>query len=977
MIDIENPPEKSKILIVDDQPVNIQSLARLLKDDYQILVATGGIKALEIAQSPSPPQLILLDIQMPDMDGYEVCRRLQGDEITRKIPVIFVTAKDSGSDEEEGLALGAVDYISKPFVPGVVRARVDNQIRWKQAEAEIKKNRDQFQSLVFNIPGITYRCQMDINWTMIYMSHMVEQLTGYPDSDFINNAARTYESVIHPEDTAHVSQSIKKAAALDEFWNIEYRICRQNGEICWVHEKGRAVRDNDGSILYLDGFILDITDQKRAEAKLKKSNEELEKATALSRDLAVRAEMANNAKSEFLANMSHEIRTPMNGVMGMAGLLLDTELSAQQRRYTETLYASASALLSLINDILDFSKIEAGHLELEILEFNLRPMLDNFAGMFAFKADEKNLELIIFVEDTVPDRLIGDPGRLRQILTNLVGNAIKFTHAGEVLIHVSLEKEDSSGVRLRFNVQDTGIGIAEEKLSRLFKQFSQVDASISRQFGGTGLGLAISKKLIQLMQGDVGVKSEEGKGSCFSFTARLQTAEEKSCKSILPADLDGLRVLIVDDNATNREVLRIRLESMNMIVDEAADGPEALSFLYQGLEKGQIYPLAILDMQMPGMSGAVLGQAIKSDPRLKEIRLVMMTSASMRGDGVKMKDIGFSAYLAKPVQYGELYTCLSLVMEENEPASLITRHTAKEVQYRCVPDFSEKKTTILLVEDNITNQQVARGMLSKMGLRADMAANGLEALESMKMIPYDLILMDMQMPEMDGLTATKIIRKTEKHFSIKPVPIIALTANAMKGDREKCLEAGMNDYLAKPLMAEELAAVLNKWLGTDDKDGKDKDCKSPYISFETAGHQPDIHSRPCQTPERPSVDSKECRSSFTESSSVRLVWNPETLEIMLSGDKELCESIKETFITQAHAYVSRLKSALESDNAENARYEAHTLKGSCAYVGAEILMDTASHMEEMILSGNMEAALSLVPDLENALTDLLKALGSE
>ncbi|TYT74022.1 response regulator [Desulfobotulus mexicanus] len=842
----ENPPEKSKIMVVDDQPVNIHSLARLLKDDYQILVATGGIKALEIARSDNQPQLILLDIQMPDMDGYEVCRRLQADEKTRKIPIIFVTAKDSGSDEEEGLALGAVDYISKPFVPGVVRARVDNQIRWKLAET-----------------------------------------------------------------------------------------------------------------------------------KLKKSNEELEKATALARDLAVRAEMANNAKSEFLANMSHEIRTPMNGVMGMAGLLLDTELSTQQRRYTETLYASASALLSLINDILDFSKIEAGHLELETLEFNLRPMLDSFAGMFAFKADEKNLELIIFVEDTVPDRLIGDPGRLRQILTNLVGNAIKFTHAGEVLIHVSLEKEEDSGVRLRFNVQDTGIGIPEKKLNRLFKQFSQVDASISRQFGGTGLGLAISKKLIQLMQGDVGVKSEEGKGSCFSFTARFQTAEEKSCKSILPAELGGLRVLIVDDNATNREVLRIRLESKGMIVEEAAGGPEALSILYQGLEKGQIYPLAILDMQMPGMNGAVLGQAIKSDPRLRDIRLVMMTSACMRGDGVKMKDIGFSAYLAKPVQYGELFTCLLLVMGKNEPSSLITRHTAKEVQYHCVPDFSEKKTSILLVEDNITNQQVALGMLSKMGLRADTAANGLEALESMKMISYDLILMDMQMPEMDGLTATKIIRKTEKLFSIKPVPIIALTANAMKGDKEKCLEAGMNAYLAKPLMTEELAAVLNKWLETDDKDGKNKDGKSPYLSFERNDHRPDTHSRPCQAPARPSVDSKEYRSSLIKPPSARLVWNAETLEIMLSGDKELSETIKETFIVEIHKYANKLKSALKSGNAENARHEAHTMRGSCAYVGAEVLMDTASHIEEMILSGNMETALTLVPVLENCLTDLLKALGSE
>ncbi len=553
----------------------------------------------------------------------------------------------------------------------------------------------------------------------------------------------------------------------------------------------------------------DISERKRAELRLHYANQHLQEALKRAEELAAQAEQANRAKSEFLANMSHEIRTPMNGVIGMTGLLLETELTEEQRRYVETIRSSGETLLTIINDILDISKIEAGKLELETTDFDLIELLDDFAATLAVKAQEKKLEFLCAADPETPRRLRGDPGRLRQVLTNLTANALRFTEQGEVSVRVTPVQSTEREVTLRFVVRDTGIGIPQEKLPLIFEKFVQVDASTTRRYGGTGLGLAISKRLVELMGGEIGVESEPGKGSTFWFVVTLPRQAATEQRLDLPDTLHGIRVLIVDDNATNREILHAQLSAWGMAPDEAESGHAALQKLEEAWRAGKPYRLAILDMQMPEMDGLMLGRTIRSDERYRSLELIMMSSMGQDGEARSIRQNGFAAYLIKPVRQSDLFNTLRQTLAQSAVRSSVA--PAGETK-PAIPKLSRSNVRVLVAEDNAVNQQVALGILRRMGARAEVVGSGAESIEALRQAPYDIVLMDVQMPDMDGLEATQRIRSGEAGERCMHIPIIAMTAHALQSDRDRCLAAGMNDYVSKPVKPQELHQVLERWL---------------------------------------------------------------------------------------------------------------------------------------------------------------------
>ncbi len=708
-------------------------------------------------------------------------------------------------------------------------------------------------------------------------------------------------------------KGLKKAVDLFKFMfeknealkNFRYEMRRADGQIIPVESHG-ILLERTGQPATVLGVVRDITERIRTEEAL--------------RTAKIQADAASQAKSEFLANMSHEIRTPMNGVIGMTGLLLGTELTADQREYAETVRTSGEALLGLINNILDFSKIEAGKMELEIINFDLLTCVEEVGDMLAQKAQDKGLEFVIVFRRDVPTRVKGDPGRLRQVLINLANNAIKFTKKGEVSILVSLAGIEENSQIVNFDVIDTGIGIPAKGLDSLFQAFSQADASTTRKYGGSGLGLAISKQLIEAMGGTVKVKSEEKKGSIFSFSAvfERQAAPGDTPVPGLPVIRERFRVLMVDNNTSNRLGLREQLSAWACCVEEASDPFEALTLLRSAVDDLRPFQFVFVAFNLLGIDGKSLAKKIKADPKIAHTPLILTTALPRPGDLDGILEAGFDAYLTKPVKQSHLYEAISTIMGLQPKQDPNEKPTLSSPGFRDEAVRRQFKT--LVVEDNIVNQKVAARMLDVAGYHCDVAADGQEAIDALARIRYDLVFMDCQMPVMDGYEATREIRKREGEG--RHTPVVAMTANAMKGDRERCLEAGMDDYISKPVTESALEAILQKYL----------------ISEKAVALKADKY----------------------QEESVEIL----RIQQLAAGDFSFERELISAFLVDNEQRLQALESALQAKNLERLKSEIHIIKGSCGNMGAKKMQEIACQLHQIETLSEVEQRSDVFKDLK-------------
>jgi PAS domain S-box-containing protein len=803
-------------------------------------------------------------------------------------------------------------------------------IMMSEADRHLWTERQLLDAFLGYIPDHVYFKDLDSRFVRASRSQ-AKQFGLSDPAELVNKSDSDFFSAEHAAPALADEQEIIRTGR--PMVGIEEEEVWPDGHRTWARTSKVPLRDRRGEIIGTMGISHDITSRKLAEQEVARKAEELARTNAALEQLAKEAKAASRAKSDFLANMSHEIRTPMNGIIGMTDLALETELTSEQRDYIETVKLSADALLTVINDILDYSKIEADKIDLEAIDFNLRECIEGALKTLALRADEKGLELLCEVSPELAETVVGDPGRLRQILINLVGNALKFTLEGEVSLNVQPELIEEGAITIHCTVSDTGIGIAPEKLRPIFESFSQADTSTTREFGGSGLGLTISRRLVEMMGGRLWVESEVGIGSRFHFTARLGTAVTRKTAAEAPASPDflrGAKVLVVDDNRTNRRILEGMLARWGMNPSTASDGFSALEALSEALASNHPFELIISDMHMPRMDGFSLVEQVKQRPGLCASTIMMLTSGGQRGDAARCGAMGIAAYLLKPVRQAELREAIVRALNAKGQSGTAPMITQRVLVQNGDPG---KSLHILLAEDNPVNQKLALRLLEKRGHQVFVVSNGREALEALDKSSYDLVLMDVQMPEMDGLEATALLREKEKATGNHQT-VIAMTAMVMKGDRERCMAAGMDGYVSKPIRVQELDEALDRHIADGGK----------------------------------SLSGAQSTDSQTASVSA-----DELLE-RINGDLGFLSELLDIFRRDYPHQIQAVRHAIASDDAPALQRIGHTMKGSLGNLAAPVGSGIAAELEAMGKSGDLTHAEGRTADLEAELVRVIEML---